>query len=151
MKGAAPEHLAHNQKAEPVQFKDLARGIKKHPSGADALDLTRCVIYAVEHPDEDWKYPDDFKRLIDHLGGPAQVTHAHYDRQAFARRNHVKFSAPSLKMTKRKREWEPQATGNQTATASKKSRPSDNFGDTMTNSESTRRSSRSPSPRRSSL
>ncbi|USP75592.1 uncharacterized protein yc1106_02866 [Curvularia clavata] len=142
MKSTAPEHLAANQKALPVQFKDLARGVKKHPSDADALDLTRCVLYAIKHPEEDWKYPDDFKRLVSQLGGPARVTHAHYDRQAFARRNHVKFSAPPPKKTKRKRELEAQATGNQTATADKKSKASENSGNTMTNSESMRCSSR---------
>ncbi|KAF2849707.1 hypothetical protein T440DRAFT_124438 [Plenodomus tracheiphilus IPT5] len=78
--------LAHNEEATPIAFKDLALHVKKHPAGADALDLSRCVQYALKHPDEEWLFPDDFARLTIHLGGTARVTHAHLDRQAFARR-----------------------------------------------------------------
>lgn len=100
MRNGDPSTIAQNQPAAPVPFKDLANNVKKHPSGADALDLTRCVIYAVEHPDENWMFPTDYKRLIDHLGGPATLTPAHYDRQVFARRNNVTFPTPKPKTKK---------------------------------------------------
>lgn len=80
---------AHNEDPGPVAFKDLALHVKKHPAGADALDLTRCVQYALRHTNEEWYFPDDFELLINRLGGPARVTHAHRDRQAFARREIV--------------------------------------------------------------
>jgi hypothetical protein len=76
----------YNKVAAPQEFRDLAIHVKKHPEGNDALDLTRCVKYAVEHPDESWLFPDDFERLLQvKLGGPAQVTSSHFDREIFAR------------------------------------------------------------------
>ncbi|KAJ6283507.1 hypothetical protein J3E71DRAFT_361008 [Bipolaris maydis] len=91
-------HHAINQEVCPVAFKDLARHVKKHPSGDDALDLARCVQYAVEHPDEVWLFPTDFQRLTTYLGGPATITPNHLDEQVFARRDGVKIPT-----TKRKR------------------------------------------------
>lgn len=95
------QDLASNREYPPVDFKLLAKNIKKHPSGNDALDLARCVQYALQHPDEVWLFPTDFQRLIIHLGGAAPVTPAHFDRQAFARRNHIRFpvSKPALKQS----------------------------------------------------
>ncbi|KAF1828291.1 hypothetical protein BDW02DRAFT_603541 [Decorospora gaudefroyi] len=91
-----PQKASQNQEAEPIEFKDLAIHVKEHPSGADALDLARCVQYAVEHEDEEWIFPTDFEQLTIHLGGPAPVTHAHYDRQVFARReNYISSPAKS--------------------------------------------------------
>ncbi|OAG06001.1 uncharacterized protein CC84DRAFT_1145809 [Paraphaeosphaeria sporulosa] len=96
--------------AEPIEFRDLAQGVKQHPSGDDALDLTRCVLYAVNHPDESWLFPDDFVDLVNHLGGAQTPTPFHCDKQAFGRhlaaleaitaatppkkRSYAKFSAP---------------------------------------------------------
>lgn len=77
--------LTRNSAAAPIPFKDLALHVKKHPSGDDALDLTRCVDYALKHPDEEWLFPIDFGKLVDHLGGPLPVTHSHLDKQLFAR------------------------------------------------------------------
>ncbi|KAH7562814.1 hypothetical protein BM1_02334 [Bipolaris maydis] len=91
-------HHAINQEVCPVAFKDLARHVKKHPSGDDALDLARCVQYAIEHPDEVWLFPTDFQRLTTYLGGPATITPNHLDEQVFARRDGVKIPT-----TKRKR------------------------------------------------
>jgi hypothetical protein len=87
-----PEKNKVNQDSPPLPFKDLAIHVKEHPCGDDALDLTRCVQYAIEHEEEVWLFPTDFQRLIAHLGGPATVTHAHYDRQVFARHSHYAFS-----------------------------------------------------------
>ncbi|KAL1651613.1 hypothetical protein SLS61_005275 [Didymella pomorum] len=83
------EELARNCEADPVPFKDLAIHIKEHPSGDDALDLTRCVLYAIQHPKEKWLFPTDFVALVKQIGGPAPVTHSHLDRQLFGRYNHL--------------------------------------------------------------
>ncbi|KAI8941577.1 hypothetical protein NX059_002792 [Plenodomus lindquistii] len=90
--------VARNEEASPVAFKDLVMHVKEHPTGADALDLSRCVQYALKHEDEEWWFPDDFTRLTIHLGGPAPVTHSHLDRQAFARREAL-FSSPHHQLT----------------------------------------------------
>lgn len=68
-----------------IYFRDLAKGVKIMPSSVDALDLTRCVEYAVSNPHEDWLYPYDFERLVDRIGGPAVVRQAHYDASVVAR------------------------------------------------------------------
>lgn len=62
---------------ESIPFKDLAIDVRKFPKSDDALDLTRCIQYAVEHPEEDWSYPSDFERLTDELGGPARARLEH--------------------------------------------------------------------------
>ncbi|KAF2821273.1 hypothetical protein CC86DRAFT_427514 [Ophiobolus disseminans] len=85
--GQSAKTLKSNEEADPIQFKDLVIHIKKHPSGSDALDLSRCVQHAITHPKEDWYFPDDFQALLKKLGGPAAVTHAHLDRQVFSRRD----------------------------------------------------------------
>ncbi|KAH7351380.1 hypothetical protein BKA66DRAFT_430847 [Pyrenochaeta sp. MPI-SDFR-AT-0127] len=81
-----PHDLSRNHEAAPIPLKDLALHVKKHPSGNDALDLARCVQYALSNQDEIWLFPTDFERLVIHLGGPRLVTESHYDRQVFARR-----------------------------------------------------------------
>jgi hypothetical protein len=92
VKSLTPQKVARNQEAGPIDFKDLALHVKEHPSGDDALDLTRCVLYALDHAEERWLFPTDFERLVVHLGGKAQVTHSHLDRQVFARRENYSFS-----------------------------------------------------------
>ncbi len=82
---AKKEDLSRNKAAHPVPFKDLALHVRQHPSGDDALDLTRCVKYAVQHAKEKWLFPTDFEKLVKHLGGPLAVTHFHLDKQLFAR------------------------------------------------------------------
>ena len=86
------EH-SRNAQADPIPFKDLALHVREHPSGADALDLTRCVLYSMENPKEEWLFPNDFKELVEHLGGPLTVTYSHLDKQLFERYDHL-FSAP---------------------------------------------------------
>ncbi|KAF2450986.1 hypothetical protein P171DRAFT_150782 [Karstenula rhodostoma CBS 690.94] len=76
---------AENVEAEPIQFRDLAQAVKQHPSGDDALDLTRCVLHAVNHPSESWLFPVDFRKLVNHLGGAQTASHSHPDEQAFKR------------------------------------------------------------------
>jgi len=75
-----------NLPAEPLEFSDLALYVKRHPSGCDALDLTECVLYAIQHPEESWIFPDDFEKLVNHLGGPVNVDWLHSDREVFLRR-----------------------------------------------------------------
>jgi hypothetical protein len=87
--------LRLNEPADPIEFKALALHIKVHPSGYDALDLARCVQYALAHPDEDWFFPDDFGLLVTQLGGPAAITHSHLDRQIFRRRETYVFNSPT--------------------------------------------------------
>ncbi|KAL5415059.1 hypothetical protein PMIN04_008748 [Paraphaeosphaeria minitans] len=74
-----------NFNAGPIEFRDLARSVKLHPSGEDALDLTRCVLHAVNHPNESWLFPDDFVNLVNHLGGAQAPTRSQRDEQAFDR------------------------------------------------------------------
>lgn len=93
--GQSSRDLKHNEKADPIPFKDLALHIKKHPSGSDALDLTRCVQYAIAKTAEEWYFPDDFEALVNKLGGPATVTHSHLDRQAFVRREQYLSRSPT--------------------------------------------------------
>lgn len=93
------EHLARNCAADPVPFKDLALHVKEHPTGTDALDLTRCVLHAVKHPKENWLFPTDFKALVMHIGGPRPVTHSHLDRQLFGRYNHLYSAHDSARPT----------------------------------------------------
>lgn len=92
--GQIATKLKHNEEADPIEFKSLALHVRKHPSGADALDLSRCVRYAVAHPDEEWYFPGDFASLVAKLGGPATVTHSHLDRQIFSRREDYIFRSP---------------------------------------------------------
>lgn len=86
---AKKETLARNSAAHPVPFKDLALHVKEHPSGDEALDLTRCVSYALKHPEEKWLFPTDFVELVKHIGSPLPVTHSHLDRQLFGRLDHL--------------------------------------------------------------
>jgi|SRR5690242_4502494 len=91
------EKFQRNWAADPIPFKDLALHVKEHPSGDDALDLTRCVNYAVNNPDEEWLFPEDFPQLVEHLGGPLPVTRSHHDRQLFARYDHLYASHKAVR------------------------------------------------------
>ena len=72
-----------------IAFKDLKKGTIKTPSGSDALDLTRCVEYAVAHPDENWMFPEDFANVLKHVGGPSQVIKGNLDKAIFHRYEHA--------------------------------------------------------------
>lgn len=100
--GTPRESLKVNEEAKPIDFKDLALHVKKHPSGDDALDLARCVQYALTHQDETWLFPTHFQSLLNKLGGPAPITTKHHDRQVFKRREKFVFP-PSPKSTPRKK------------------------------------------------
>ncbi|KAL1608031.1 hypothetical protein SLS60_002970 [Paraconiothyrium brasiliense] len=68
-----------------IPFKDLARGVTMMPTGADGLDLTRCVQHHLDNPDESWMFPDDLEELLNQIGGPLPVTEDHLDRSIFRR------------------------------------------------------------------
>jgi hypothetical protein len=73
-----------------IPFTDLATGTKQMPTGSDALDLTKCIRYALNHPQENWVFPDHYQDLVKHLGGPERVTPEHQDRAALRRWGHCK-------------------------------------------------------------
>ncbi|KAF1850603.1 uncharacterized protein K460DRAFT_244482, partial [Cucurbitaria berberidis CBS 394.84] len=83
------------ESAQNILFRDLMKGVKVMPSGYDALDLTRCVQYCVDHPEEDWLYPQDFVDLVSQLPqdahlsryprGPAPVQLDHQDASIVGR------------------------------------------------------------------
>lgn len=74
-----------NAPVSAVPFKSLAENMLAWPAGLDALNLTRCIDYHLHNPNEEWLFPTDFQRLINHIGGPVQKTPGHTDGAAFAR------------------------------------------------------------------
>ncbi|KAF3052360.1 hypothetical protein E8E11_010735 [Didymella keratinophila] len=65
-------------------FRMLGDHLKQRPQGDDALNLTRCVEYAIQHPEEDLEFPRDFQMLVQKLG-PVLVTPQHLDAAAVTR------------------------------------------------------------------
>jgi hypothetical protein len=61
-----------------VPFENLAKGVRKMPTGYDALDLTRCVEVAQKNPGV-YEFPRDFPTILQQLGGPAIVRYGHLD------------------------------------------------------------------------
>jgi hypothetical protein len=90
--------------ARPILFRDLAKGLKTKPIGFDALDLTRCVQYCEDHPNEAWMYPTDYQRILNHLGGPAPVQVQHQDAAAIARFTTARMASGAQSAFKRKRD-----------------------------------------------
>ncbi|KAJ4984195.1 AreB protein [Stagonosporopsis vannaccii] len=74
-----------NRAAEPIPFKDLANGISVWPKGYDALDLTRCVAWCADHPEEGYHYPIDYREVLARVGGPIQPSDGHTDAAVLAR------------------------------------------------------------------
>jgi hypothetical protein len=99
--GQEAQSMRNNEVAHPVEFRNLALHVRRHPTGSDALDLARCVQYALAHPSERLLFPRDYRNLVQKLGGPAAVTHSHLDRQIFDRRDSYVFPSP-LKSTPNK-------------------------------------------------
>lgn len=71
--------------ARSVSFRSLAENVRTMPQGDDTLDLTRMVLYCVQIAEDGWKYPRDYKELLDLLGGPAAVREANTDGAVFRR------------------------------------------------------------------
>jgi len=68
-----------------IQFKDLWNGVSTMPSGDDALDITRCVQYHLDHPHERWNFPQDYARLVNLVGGFQQPSLENTDGEVFER------------------------------------------------------------------
>jgi hypothetical protein len=89
--------------ALPVLIRDMARGVNIFPTGPDALDLTRAVQYCLDHPDENWLYPDDYELLVSQLPhdedledsavGPLPVRAGHQDHAIISRYTAARQSA----------------------------------------------------------
>ncbi|KAF2023964.1 hypothetical protein EK21DRAFT_79746, partial [Setomelanomma holmii] len=98
--------------ADSISLRDLAKGIKTFPSDYDALDLTRAVRHCVEHPEQEWYYPDDYAELVSQLPqdpefakyppGPAPVQQQHQDAGCLARWTTDKVAA-SVKNARNRR------------------------------------------------
>lgn len=56
-----------------IPFEALAVDLTRLPEVEDALDLTRCVIWALRHPSSGLAYPREFVWLTSQLGGPVTV------------------------------------------------------------------------------
>jgi hypothetical protein len=85
-----------------VDFKSLAVGVKAYPDEAsgDAHELTACVRYAVEHPDDDLQFPRDFQQLAYHLGQKL-LRAARFDREVHSRwKRATKSAMPSADPSK---------------------------------------------------
>lgn len=98
-----PADGKNTKSAPPIQIRDLAKGVKRFPSGHDALDLTRAVEYCIANPNEDWMYPNDYERLINKIGA-APPRFEHQDAQAIARHTTHRMSAGIRNTTARKRD-----------------------------------------------
>lgn len=72
---------------ENIPFEALATNVTRLPDGDDALDLTSCVVWALNNPNSGLLYPRDFQWLTDQLDGAKPLLPANYDRQAFERWN----------------------------------------------------------------
>src|SRR5690242_15114564 len=75
----------NNEAARPIPFKDLANGISVWPEGDDALDLTRCIAWCADHPEENYYYPTDYREVLERVGGPIHPDNGHTDAAVLAR------------------------------------------------------------------
>ncbi|KAF2004715.1 hypothetical protein P154DRAFT_458785 [Amniculicola lignicola CBS 123094] len=91
--------VGHNETGDTlsIPFKDLAPDPERLPEGDDALDLTRMVRYAVEHPDEIWMYPWDYDALLVKVGGPVEARPLNSDFQARMRWQHIIDEQPKIR------------------------------------------------------
>ncbi|KAH6629379.1 hypothetical protein C7974DRAFT_454097 [Boeremia exigua] len=71
--------------AEPILFRNLALGVSVFPEGEDALDLTRCVAWCVDHPEEDYYYPTDYLAVLNLAGGSVAPDAVHADGAVLTR------------------------------------------------------------------
>ena len=77
-------NLSRNESNASVNFRTLANDVVNMPSGPDALDLTRFVQYALDNPDQDFLFPDDWATLTQLLGLHPK-TDAHTDTEVYKR------------------------------------------------------------------
>ncbi|KAF2731326.1 hypothetical protein EJ04DRAFT_526242 [Polyplosphaeria fusca] len=76
---------SYNAIVPSILFRDLRRDILEPPTGYDALDLTRCIEYAIQNPQMELLFPDHFEQLVNTLGGPMAVQKEHQDHEVFKR------------------------------------------------------------------
>lgn len=76
------------------------------PREKDTLDLTRCVVYALqpEHVYEQWYFPDHYHTLVERLGGPAQVMDENLDRATYNRWWSARRREMSVSLFRRERD-----------------------------------------------
>jgi hypothetical protein len=67
-----------------ILMRSLAVDITE-PLGYDALDLTRVIKYAVDHPDQRYMFPEHYHDILQTLGGSKTVQKPHWDKEAFDR------------------------------------------------------------------
>jgi hypothetical protein len=86
--GLHPDLNHPNDLIDNVPFRELANGVQRFPavSTGDGLNLTRCVLYARDHPNEHLLFPRDFMALTQRLGAIPVQAH-HEDGETFKRWN----------------------------------------------------------------
>ncbi|KAF3044961.1 hypothetical protein E8E11_005299 [Didymella keratinophila] len=72
-------------RAAHILFKDLANGVAIWPEHDDALDLTRCVRWCVNHHEAEFYYPKDYQAVLKRVGGPLTPNARHSDASALRR------------------------------------------------------------------
>lgn len=91
-----------NIPANPIPFRDLAKGVAEWPTGYEALDLTRCVAWCADHPEAEFYYPSDYQTVLHQcVGGPLTPNYRHSDAHALARlRSGTGRTAPRRRTTR---------------------------------------------------
>jgi hypothetical protein len=84
--GKSPDLGKNGVLVPDVRFDSLAIGVQRFPSHrlGDGLNLSSCVQYAVAHPQENWMYPSDFRKLVNHMGRRT-IQQKHLDQEVFRR------------------------------------------------------------------
>lgn len=90
-----------DETAAPIPFKNLADGVAQWPEGADALDLTRCVAWCTQNPEEEFFYPTDYQTVLSRVGGPKSPTVRHTDAKVLSRLR----AAPGFKPSRPRKRW----------------------------------------------
>jgi hypothetical protein len=90
-----------DEAAAPIPFKNLANGVAQWPEGDDAFDLTRCVAWCAENPEEEYFYPTDYQEVLSYVGGPKSPTGRHTDAEVLSRLR----AAPDFKSSRPRKRW----------------------------------------------
>ncbi|KAF2502467.1 hypothetical protein BU16DRAFT_587682 [Lophium mytilinum] len=69
-----------------VMLESLLNDVDQVPSGDDAADLTKAVLWAKDHPGT-YKYPADVELALSDAGGPVRLSGNHFDGACIARWN----------------------------------------------------------------
>ena len=90
-----------DEAAAHIPFKDLAKGVAQWPEGDDALDLTRCVAWCADNPEEEYFYPTDYQEVLSCVGGPKSPTIRHTDAEVLSRLR----AAPGFVSSRPRKRW----------------------------------------------